>query len=98
MYTLSFTENELNTIINSIGQRAYVEVFQLIAKIQSSFLEQQKSNSEEDIKKYEFDFSESELNVVINSIGQRPYIEVVSLISNIQNQITESNQELELTE
>jgi hypothetical protein len=37
-YTLSdLTEQELNTILNSLAQSPYVQVFQLIGKIQQQY-------------------------------------------------------------
>lgn len=39
---LTFTEQELNTVLNALAQRPFAEVFQLVGKIQAEAQEQLK--------------------------------------------------------
>ena len=41
---LTFTEQELNVVLNALAQRPFAEVFQLVGKIQTEAQQQLKEN------------------------------------------------------
>lgn len=78
------TEDETQLILNSAIHRPYVEVVQLIAKLQ----DQVKPQLTEDcMTEFHFVLTEAETNLVLNSVVQRPYAEVAQLMAKLQDQI-----------
>lgn len=46
-FTFTFTEKEVQTVLNSLGNMPYLQVFELIDKIQAEGAKQQEQKSEE---------------------------------------------------